>query len=866
MPRPKNPILLLAFSLMGALVGGKAYAVTPSPPLRVSPAAVRLDSPEATQQLLVSTGAAGRPLDVTRQVAYAVADAKVAAVDAEGLIRPVGEGRTVVLVRRGGSQLRVPLEVRGLKAPVPISFENQVIPILTKAGCNSGGCHGKAEGQHGFKLSVFGFDPEADYQALVMEARGRRVSTAQPEQSLLLLKGSAQVPHGGGKRLERGSLPYRRLVRWLAEGAQFGAGGTLPASRIQVEPEQQVLSPKGIQQLRVTAIDAQGNRRCVTTEAEYSSNAGVIADVDSRGLVQASAIPGEAAILVRYMGNVAVCRVTLPRAATTFPRPPEANFIDRLVWDKLQRLGIPPSDVCDDATFLRRAYLDVIGTLPTAAEARAFLAECEHEVRGVSSQAGGGSVKRQALSVEGEPSNPARVSTAPVVLKAQRLTLTASRATVPAFASRAKLVERLLDRSEYADYWTMRWADILRVDKDAVTPQGAVAMTRWLRRQFAENRPYDAFVREIITARGDTAAEGPASFYRVLDKPDLASRSVSQVFLGTRIECAQCHHHPAERWSQDDYYALAGFFTGLGRKKLPSGDDAIFPQPGTELKHPRTEKAVPVHALGAPVADFSQVPDRRTVLADWMLAPENPFFARSIANRLWAHYFGRGLVEPVDDLRATNPATNEPLLTALAQHLWEQKFDLKAFTRTLLNSRVYQLSSTPLPLNRTDEQNFSHAMEKSLPAEVLLDAISQVTGVPEKFNGWPEGYRAVQIWDNRMPSYFFRIFGRPVRASVCECERSSEPSISQALHLMNSPEITEKLRARSGSVRRLASSTLSPAELVDELYLSTLSRRPREKERTVMLALFQDPGASRAEAVEDALWSLLNTKEFTFNH
>jgi hypothetical protein len=564
------------------------------------------------------------------------------------------------------------------------------------------------------------------------------------------------------------------------------------------------------------------------------------------------------------MGNVAVCRVTLPRAGVTVTRPAETNFIDRLVWDKLQRLGIPPSSVCDDATFLRRAYLDVIGTLPTADEAKAFLAECNQERGSVKPQTL--SLKPQALGVEGDArkARPAGISASS--LKAQRLTLEASRTVIPALESRAKLIQKLLDRPEYADYWTMRWADILRVDKDAITPQGAVAMTRWLRRQFAENRPYDQFVREILTARGDTAAEGPASFYKVLDKPDVASRSISQVFLGTRIECAQCHHHPAERWSQDDYYALAGFFTGLGRKKLPSGDDAIFPKPGTDLKHPRTEKIVPTHALGAPAADFSQVADRRAVLADWMLAPDNPFFARSIVNRLWAHYFGRGLVEPIDDLRATNPATNEPLLAALAQHLRDLKYDLKAFTRTLLASRAYQLSSAALPLNRTDEQNFSHAMEKSLPAEVLLDAISQVTGVPEKFNGWPEGYRAVQVWDNRMPSYFFRIFGRPVRASVCECERSSEPSIAQALHLMNSPEITEKLRARAGTVRRLAASPLPPAELVDELYLSTLSRYPREKERAALLALFQGPGTSRAEAVEDALWSLLNTKEFTFNH
>jgi len=814
--------LLAPLALALAASGQPSQAAAPVP-LRVSPAAVRLDSPEASQQLLTSVSAPNGRLDVTREARYVVADPKVAAVDADGLVRPLAEGRTEIRVRRGAAELRVPLQVQGLKAPAPISFENQVIPILTKAGCNSGGCHGKAEGQHGFKLSVFGFDPEADYQALVMEGRGRRVSSARPEESLLLQKGTAQVPHGGGKRLERGGLQYRRLVRWLAEGARSGAGTAPPALRIEVEPEQQVLAAQGRQQLRVMAVDERGAKRCVTTEAEYSSNAGVIADVDTRGLVQASAIPGEAAILVRYMGNVAVCRVTIPRTGVSFQRPPAANFIDKLVWDKLQRLGIPPSAAADDATFLRRAYLDVIGTLPTAEEARAFLKECSAERQG-----------------------PGKPATAP--------------------RARAKLVDQLLERPEYADYWTMRWSDILRVDKDAATPQGAVAMTRWLRKQFAENRPYDAFVREILTARGDTAAEGPAGFYRVLDKPEVVSRSVSQVFLGARIECAQCHHHPSDRWSQEDYYALAGFFTGVGRKKLPGGNEAIIVQPGVDLKHPRDARPVPTHALGAKTADFSQTPDRRAVLADWMLAPENPFFARMIANRLWAHYFGRGLVEPVDDLRATNPAANEPLLAALAQHLREVKYDLKAFTRTLLASRVYQLSSTPLPLNRADEQNFSHAMEKGLPAEVLLDAISQVTGAPEKFNGWPEGYRAIQVWDNRMPSYFFRIFGRPVRASVCECERSSEPSIAQALHLMNSPEIAEKLQSREGTARRLAASPLSPRELADELYLMTLSRPPTEKERAVLAALFQEPGADRRRAIEDALWALLNTKEFMFNH
>jgi hypothetical protein len=625
---------------------------------------------------------------------------------------------------------------------------------------------------------------------------------------LLLRKGSGLVPHGGGRKLQPESLPYRRLLRWIVEGQRFDVADTPELSHVEVESGQRILPFGGTQQLRVTAVDVGGGRRDATTEAEYDSNAGTIAGADRRGLIQAGTVPGEAAILVRFRGHVTVCRVTIPRPGVRFSRPPENNFIDRHVWDKLERLGIPPSSLIDDATFLRRAYFDVIGTLPTAAEARAFLADREPH-------------------------------------------------------KREKLIDQLLDRPEYADYWALRWADILRVDKDAVTPHGAVAMTRWLRRQFAENRPYDAMARDVLTVQGSTLAEGPAAFYKVLNSPELAGRSISQVFLGVRIECAQCHHHPSEKWSQDDYFALAGLFTGIQRKILPGGAEAIFARGGIDLNHPRNGKPVPARPLGAPLVDLAKVGDRRQVLADWMTAPDNPYFAAALANRLWAHYFGRGLVEPLDDLRATNPATNEPLLLDLARHLRGQKYDVKAFTRTLLRSRVYQRGPAT-PANRDDEQNFSHALPKALPAEVLLDAICQATGIGEKFNGWPEGYRAIQVWDNRMPSYFFRIFGRPVRYSVCECERSNEPSITQALHLMNSPEIAEKLRDRRGTARRLAASTRTPDEVIEELYLTALSRYPTGRERALLLETFHQDGGDRRGAVEDALWAVLNTKEFLF--
>lgn len=770
----------------------------------VTPPAVRLDSPEASQQLLVTTPGG----DATRSAAYEVADPTVAAVDATGLVTPLAEGRTEVRVKVGTRMARAPVEVAGLKSPRPVSFEQEVVPILTKASCNGGGCHGKAEGQQGFKLSVFGFDPAADYAALVQESRGRRLFVASPAQSLLLLKATGSVPHGGGRKLEVGDLRYRRLLRWVTEGAKSGGAAVSPVASLEVEPAERTMPLGGTQQLRVTAVAADGSRRCVTAEAEYASNAGSIAGADARGLVTAGNHPGEAAILVRYMGAVAVCRVTLPRPGVVVPRPEPANFVDQHVWDKLTRLGIPASDPADDATFLRRASLDVTGTLPTADEARAFLAD----------------------------SSPDK---------------------------RAKLVDKLLARPEYADYWALKWADVLRVDKDAVTPAGAVAMTRWLRRQVSENRPYDQFARDIVTARGSTTADGPAALFKALDTPEVAARSLSQVFLGVRIECAQCHHHPSERWGQDDYWALAGLFSGVARKPLPDGGDAVVWKAGRDLGPATTKVPIPARPLGAKPPTFAPGDDRRQVLADWMTSPDNPYFAAAIANRLWAHYFGRGLIEPADDLRATNPASNEPLLAALTQHLRETGYDLKAFTRTLLLSRAYQLSGRTTPENVADTQNFSHAAVKPLPAEVLLDAVSQLTGSPEKFNGWPAGYRAVQVWDNRMPSYFFRIFGRPVRYSVCECERGTDPSIAQALHLMNSPEIAAKVRAAGGTARKLADSGKPADAIVDELFLAGLSRRPTAAEAKRLREAFA--GGDRRAAAEDVLWVVLNSKEFLYN-
>ena len=777
---------------------------------QVNPTKFTLVGPESSQQLIVTEDTANGLIDLTHIAKYRSKNESIAIVNERGIVRPVGEGITEVRVSSSSGTELIQVRVEHLADPKPISFRRDIQPILTKAACNSGGCHGKADGQNGFKLSLFGFDDEFDFAAVAKAARGRRVNVAAPDRSLFLRKATGELPHGGGRKIENGGLWYARILRWLREGAMLDEPNELETARIEIFPSAFSMRHDSGQQLQVFAIDSDGTRRCVTLEAEFISNATDVAVVDSNGLVQVSAVPGEAAILARYRGQVSVARVRLPQAIAV-RRPVLTNPIDTLVWDRFSLLGIQPSELVDDSSFLRRVYLDVIGTLPTVAEARAFLSDSSHD-------------------------------------------------------KREKVIDNLLSRTEYADFWAMKWADVLRVDRERIQSNGTIAMTRWLRDQFAENRPYDEFVTDVITASGSSVSESPAAFYVVHDDAEKLARSISQAFLGVRIECAQCHHHPFEKWGQHDYFAFAGFFTGVTHKKMGTQSQKILEGPGEDLTHPRTLQTVPTAGLGAVPIDLAQGSSRRAALASWMTQPDNPFLARMLVNRLWAHYFGRGLANPIDDMRSTNPASNEPLLTMLAERFVVDGFDINKLTKFILSSRVYQLSVDVNQSNKLDDQNFSHARWKAMSAEVLLDAISQATGVQESFNGWPDGYRAIQIWDNRMPNYFFRIFGKPQRVSVCECERGTEPSIAQALHLMNAPETMTKLRSRFGVVRRLVESNLSEADIVDELYLSTLSRFPLAGERKLMVSVFDDATSSRQTSVEDILWALINPREFVFNH
>ncbi len=811
--------------------------------LVVEPSEIVLHSANRRQQVLVTAmGRDGRTVDATRDAEFVVDDPAVASAS-RAQVHALQDGSTSLLVRFGGREARVTVRASGASEIRPVHFANDIVPILSKLGCNSGGCHGKASGQNGFKLSVFGFDPEADRTAILKEGRGRRALPASPERSLILLKPTAQVPHGGGRRMAVDSPDHQLMLQWVTQGMPLGREDAPRVVALRAGPVERVLGFQSQQQILATAEFSDGSLRDVTGAAAYTSNSGVAAEVDGQGLVRTGRVPGEAAITVQYMGQVAVVRVLVPRptTATEFIKWPATSDIDRLVAAKLHKMQIDPSGLADDATFLRRLFLDTIGTLPKPDEVRAFLADARDD-------------------------------------------------------KRRRAIDAVLSRDEYADYWTLQWADVLLVNRDKLGDRGAFEFHRWLRDQFARNRPYNEWVRELIVASGRSDEHGPVNFYRAVRTPEQLAESVSQAFLGVRVQCAQCHHHPFEKWSQSDFYGMAGFFNGLERKPVRTASDAkielVYHAGYRETRMPLTEQlvmtkpldgwvarpesskgvdnrdrlaanATPFDDSGRATPDLA-VGDPRSYLADWLTDPSNPWFARLVANRLWKHFLGRGLVEPEDDLRSTNPATNEPLLDWLAEQVVENRYDLKAVMRLILNSRVYQLTADPNDTNRADEQNFSHHYVRRIPAEVLLDAISEVTGTPELFPGRPRGTRAIELWDNRLPSYFLDTFGRSERTSPCECGRSGEPTMAQALHLMNAPEVSTKVAATTGRVARLlrASPPITDAALIEELTLVALGRLPTEKEQRVAQALFAS--TARRDAAEDYLWTLLNSYDFLF--
>jgi hypothetical protein len=787
------------------------------PRLSVFPAKVQLQGARSEQQLVVTEHQSGDNLrDRTAEARLTTSNPAVAVVAPGGKILPRGNGTATVTVAAGGLQTSVAVEVRGLERPDPVAFDTQVLPALTRAGCNAGACHGTPTGKNGFRLSLRGYLPDQDHDSLTRDTHARRTNRLRPEQSLILLKATGGVPHEGGTRFRRGSHLYRLLRDWVAEGTRLAAS---PAKLVKLEvfPPARVLNaPAQEQQLAVTAVFADGARCDVTALARFGVNDPEVAEVSADGLVRARKM-GEAAVLVSYLTEVATARLTFLHEVPGFvwKAPPARNFIDRHVFAKLRLLRIQPSGLCTDEEFVRRVYLDVCGVLPAPAETRRFLASKDPE-------------------------------------------------------RRAKLIDALLGRPEYADFWALKWVDRLGCNNRFVGQRGAYSYRQWIFSRINANVPFDQFVREIITARGPNYSSPAASFYRRVRDPESRVEAVSHLFLGVRIGCARCHNHPAERWTQDDYYGLAAFFSRVRYRNGPffqgiyNKEETVWLDRQGEVVHPRTKRVVRPKFLGGAEAKARDDRDRRELLAAWVTSPDNPYFARVAVNRLWYHLLGRGIVEPVDDFRESNPPCNPELLDALARDFVAHKFDVKHTLRTILNSATYQLSSAANKFNEDDSTYFSRYRVRQLSAEQLLDAICQVTEVPERFKGVPPGTRAAQLPDGELFHPFLKAFGKPARAIECECERDNDASLQQGLLLEGGRLIQDRLRSDKGRPARLAASKATPEALAEELFLATLCRFPSAEERQLVGRWLRGP--DRRRALEDVLWMLLNHREFLFQH
>lgn len=696
-----------------------------------------------------------------------------------------------------------------------VSFRNEVQPVLTRAGCNSGGCHGAAAGKNGFKLSLRGYDDEGDYRAITRHAIGRRILPEDPANSLFLLKPTGVVPHKGGVRIQVGSPEYKVLADWIAMGTPGPRSDDPRIERIEIQPKQAILKPGAEQRMKVLAHFNDGSVQDVTRWAKYTANDTSVATVDDDGKVKIVG-RGEGPVTVWYLSRIATATMSVPYdnpvSPQMFSKLPRRNFIDDLVLAKLADLHLPPSGRSTDEEFIRRAFLDTIGVLPTADETRAFLSDTSP-------------TKRDAL------------------------------------------IDALLNRPEFTDYWSYKWSDLLLVNSQKLKPPAMWSYYNWIRRQVAGNTPWDQFARQIVTSTGGTLENGAANFYVLHDDPTKMSETVSVAFLGMSINCAKCHNHPMEKWTNGQYFAMANLYARVRVKNGPGeGNFVVFAATEGDLVQPLTGKPQPPTPLDGKPIPIDSVADRRAALADWLVSPDNPYFTRAIVNRVWANFMGVGLVESVDDMRKTNPPSNEALLSALAEALTKDRYDLKSLMRLILQSETYQRSSLALPENVADRRFYSHYYPRRLMAEVTLDALSQVTGAPSPFKDYPPGTRALQLPDSNVDSYFLRSFGRPDRISTCECERTSLPSMAQALHLANGDTVNMKLAAKGNRIDQLLGEKMPDEKIVEEAYLSALSRYPTVEEKKSILATLSDATANKREAIEDLYWSILSSKGFLFNH
>ena len=799
---------------------GQAVETATEPSVVVFPSEINLLT-NGRQRVVVQQHLANDlPVDLTREALFTSSDLAVAVVE-QGVVRAVGEGLAKLRVEAAGQVANVDVFVKAKPGDQRLSFVGDVLPVLARAGCAGGSCHAKPKGQNGFSLSVFSFDPAADFREIVKDERGRRVFPAFPAESLVLKKPTLAVEHEGGRRLEVGSPFYRIIHDWIAQGMPYRLPDESGLTGISVFPSEQRYAKSAEQQLVVTARFDDGKTEDVTHLADFSSNEKEIAEVDRNGLLRVGTLSGEGVVVVRYLGEVAQARITVPTDRqfndAVYAGLLRNNYIDDLAYSRFRKLGLLPSDLCSDSEFIRRAFIDTIGLLPESLEVRRFLADKSPD-------------------------------------------------------KRVKLIDRLLDDPGYADTWANRWGDLFRPNIARVGLKSAYTIDNWIRECFAANKPYDQMVREILTARGSTHKVGPAVIYRTRREPATLTTLFSQAFLGVRMECARCHHHPNERWSQRDFYQFAAFFAETKRKgtgispPISAGTEFIYHASGGSVRHPVSNEVMdPTPLAGGPLVTPAGI-DPRETLADWLFAPENPFFARAMANRVWGQFFGRGIVHPVDDFRTTNPPTNPELLDALAADFAKNGFDLKSLMRRIMNSRLYQISSIPNKTNAQDKGSFSRFYRRRLSAENLHDILVQVCGVGSRYDNLRQGARTAELWTTIMTSPMLESFGLPNPSRNCPVERDDRPSMVQALHLMNSEILQTKLADKNGRAAKLGRAELLPGRIVDELYLSIYSRWPSADEKAVAVEAFAAEGANQQEAAEDLMWALINSAEFVFNH
>ena len=816
------PLILALFSLES----GQPSALPVS--LKLLPAETTLAGPQASQRLILLAQMDERFVsDVTSQGEFTSSNPAVATVDAGAVVRPAADGEATITASQNGKQATARVKVSRIKEDSPWSFRNHVIPMMTKIGCNSGACHGALAGKGGMKLSLRGYDPDADYFVLTRQALGRRVDTIEPAHSLVLRKPTLAVPHGGGQKLEPGGRDYQVLSEWIAAGAMGPLANDTRIQRLEVFPDKAVLKPKDTLQVLVRAWYSDGHSEDVTRWAKFSSTEDLVAGVDADGKVRVAGY-GETAITVWFSNLVGTCRIASPLAnpvaAKVFADAARRNYVDDLVLKKLAALHIPPAPLCTDEEFIRRAYLDAAGILPKPEELRVFLADKRAD-------------------------------------------------------KRARLIESLLDRPEFVDYWTYKWSDLLLLSTRKLSQPEMWAFYQFIRQSVAEDKPWDQFAREVLTASGSTLDNGAANYFVLHKDVTELTEATSVTFLGMSLTCARCHNHPLEKWTQDQYWEMANLFARVALKNGDRSGEVVVQALSTgDVPHPRRGVPLAPTPLDAKPLPLDSPRDRRAYFAEWLTAPDNPYFAKAFVNRVWRNFMGRGLVEAEDDLRQTNPPTNEELFNALARDLVDHKYDVKHLIRTIMNSAAYQRSAKAQPANAADDRFYSHYLIRRLSAEVILDAYAQITEVPTPFSiyfdarpvfNFDKGVRAQQLPDVKIASTFLDAFGRPDRTQPCSCERQQDSSVSQALHLNNGQTLNDKLRAKGSRVDNWLNEKISDEEAIQRLFVLALSRDPSAKELQKFKDLLADAGhdksMSRREALEDLFWAVLTGKEFLFN-